>query len=811
MRTGKLALLFLALYLIFLGGSAYYNLIFPVRVVHHVLITLLLAGWLIARLRRGEGLPRTPVNTPLYAMVAVWFVTALLSVDPRMALEGVWFQVTHVLFFFVLVSRFQQGYPRDTMEIQFFMAAVVVLLSGLEIASWYFGLGFVPGTETGWIDVIGPGRWLPSGAPRLSLAMNISTLLAGYVAPLIPLTVGWAWTTPRRDYRRALWLLGVALGVILLLTFSRGGWIGAAVGLGVLGVFRLINIPSRWQRLPLPVTIGLAIAAGAVLVIGVVTVSVQSVRVGGDQERVEMWRGAAAMTQDDPLSGVGPGQFGRAYRSYRDLVGVQDKLVSAHNLYLNVMAETGLPGLLVGIWFVIAFLRGWWRRWQAAESPAERLRLAACLAGLVTLAFHSLVDVFTITPIALLAALLAAYSLVGYRSRLAGPIPPDRPVTGLVALLIVVGYGVWFIPMDMAQARFQASQRGGEEALAEAQTAAALDPALDLYELQQAYLLGEQAGDDPDALNAAADAYDHALALEPTWDTGWLNRAALAERQDEIETALAALEQAASMTPFNTAWLHWARIAEAHEVRPEEAIVGAYSRYIRESASGLPASPFWTETLLRRQALDSFLNDAGLSVRYVVLTSNDPSRAALLVPETPTTAEEWWVVGHARLRAGDSEDAVVAFSEAVRLAPAVGDYHLALANAKATLDREASTRDFALGLLLGPYLESPIPAQVALAPTPEAQERLRLSALTGRVLSGEFAATMYGRPAVFDLLPEVRPLGPARLQLDPVYDQAALYREAGRMDDAMNVYRAILDAAPYERDAAQALADLTAP
>src|SRR5215212_4073493 len=194
MRSRRFPLLFLAIYLVFLGGSAYFGLFFPVRVLHHAVMTLLLAGWLINRIRRGCGLPSTPLNPPIYAAVAVWFVSAVVSIDPRMSLENVWFPVVHVLLFFGLVDLFQRGRQRIVFETQFFVAALVVLLSALEVASWYFGLGIIPGTETGWAEVIGAGLALPVKPPRLALALSISTLLAGYVAPLVTLTIGWALT-----------------------------------------------------------------------------------------------------------------------------------------------------------------------------------------------------------------------------------------------------------------------------------------------------------------------------------------------------------------------------------------------------------------------------------------------------------------------------------------------------------------------------------------------------------------------------------------------------------------------------------------
>src|SRR5262249_52464120 len=135
--------------------------------------------------------------------------------------ENLWFPLCHLIFFYILADLFQGGRQRLVIETQFMLGAAIVLLSGLELASWYFGLGLIPGTQIGWINVIGPGAWLPLRPLRLALAMNISTLLAGYVAPLVTVTAAWALTARRRDYRRVLWILTGALLVVMILTFSR--------------------------------------------------------------------------------------------------------------------------------------------------------------------------------------------------------------------------------------------------------------------------------------------------------------------------------------------------------------------------------------------------------------------------------------------------------------------------------------------------------------------------------------------------------------------------------------------------------------
>lgn len=808
MRLARVAVILLVVYLVFVGGSAWYNLIFPVRVIHHALLTGLLALWLIGRLRRDGQLPHSPLNLPIGAAVGVWIASALFSADPRMAFENLWFQLIHVLFFFILVDWLQRGRERLILEATWMVGAVVVLLSGLEFASWYLGLGFIPGTGIGWADVLDQ-TLIPLELPRLSLAMNISTLLAGFVAPLTAFTAAWSFTARRRDLRVALRLLAALLVIVLVLTFSRGGYLSLLMAVGVFGAFRLIQasqvtgrIPARW------IAVGAGFV-GVVAVSGFIIFSITQARAGntGDEGRLDMWQSAVRLTASHPLTGVGPGLFGRAFRDVRDATIVQDKLASAHNAYLNNAAETGLPGVAVGLWLAGAFLWAWFRQWRSAQTPARRMRLEGALAALMGLAVHSLVDVFTITPVVLLSLMLVAYCLVPEPGAPASPEPRRRAPRYLLpglGLMAVLGYGLWFIQLDRAQAAYLASLRGEPGAI---QTAAALDPGLRLYALQEAYQRA-QTSTNP---QAALEAYAQALALEPSWEIGWLNTAALHLRAGDDAAALIALDRARQINGRGPGSVHWAALAERLNAAPAPApdVLAAYQLALGSHPS-LPLAAFWWESPLRRDALSRYAADLSLDGQYRIWAVHDPARAAGLVPAAPATAPDWWIVGEHRLTVlADPAGAAEAFTRAIALAPRAGDYYVARARARWPSDPAGAGRDLDMATLLGTTHEYPDAVRALLTGDPAQVTRLRAGALPPRIPSQEFAAVLYGgRPAVFDSLPDVRLIGPGRVAMSPWYAVAEARLAAGDREGALNAYRAILDYAPDEPDARARLAAL---
>jgi O-antigen ligase len=68
------------------------------------------------------------------------------------------------------------------------------------------------------------------------------------------------------------------------------------------------------------------------------------------------WRGAAGMTADHPLLGVGWGNFGLYYPRYRLPLGVEE-VKDPHNLFVRGFAELGLAG---GALFIAFALWIWW-------------------------------------------------------------------------------------------------------------------------------------------------------------------------------------------------------------------------------------------------------------------------------------------------------------------------------------------------------------------------------------------------------------------------------------------------------------------
>lgn len=253
---------------------------------------------------------------------------------------------------------------------------------------------------------------------HFALLLAIGCLLAPIWAVLRSRRSGSSWRGP------------VALGVttlfilLILISGSRAGLALGALGLlmGAVIVLGHVRASLRGPRWLLPAALGGALAVA----IGLIAVSVTLGRaLSLDRalaiDPVEDLRFRAAPTVIAMVKlyfpfGTGAGGFDPLYRLHEPLGLLGFAYFNrAHNDFLEVLLEYGLPGLIllagVGVWWVWATI-GAWRR--PPNPPVLLARAASALLLLVALA--SIVDYPARTPI-MTALLVVAFAWLGRRTR----------------------------------------------------------------------------------------------------------------------------------------------------------------------------------------------------------------------------------------------------------------------------------------------------------------------------------------------------------------------------------------------------------
>ena len=109
--------------------------------------------------------------------------------------------------------------------------------------------------------------------------------------------------------------------------------------------------------------------------------------------RFDLWQAALQMALDHPLLGVGPDNFRWRYGDYAGLQA-WDTGIHANNLYLEMLADTGMIGLLAFLWFSWRLAReGMWRLRNDQTDRSWLLGLGL-VAGLATWYIHGFFDYF---------------------------------------------------------------------------------------------------------------------------------------------------------------------------------------------------------------------------------------------------------------------------------------------------------------------------------------------------------------------------------------------------------------------------------
>ncbi len=99
--------------------------------------------------------------------------------------------------------------------------------------------------------------------------------------------------------------------------------------------------------------------------------------------RFALLQTAGRMVADHPVLGVGLGAYAHANRDYNPALGAYD----THNTYVNIAAETGLPGLILFLAMMVSLLR----EAIAARRYADRLGSSSGAAELPRWLFLGLI------------------------------------------------------------------------------------------------------------------------------------------------------------------------------------------------------------------------------------------------------------------------------------------------------------------------------------------------------------------------------------------------------------------------------------
>jgi O-antigen ligase len=389
--------------------------------IGQIALIVTLGAWLLHAVRsRKRHIPRSPFNLPLLAFLGAASLSLLNALSVGFTLKELikWAQLLLVMWLVIDLAG-----PRrwSTVVGMVLAAAAVQALVGV----WQFGLR---GDGPEHFRILGDRFYRAYGT------FEQPNPYGGFIGLILPVSIGLAlgavqrwghpilevWQTHRpewlnrlahiavnRDFLRflALAVLSGLLLAALVMSWSRGAWLG--FGAATLAV--LFSWPRKaW----LGATLVMGTVLAGMLALGlhllpaalaerltgfsefVQTFDVRGVDITPENyavvERLAHWQTAQEMARYHPWLGTGFGNYEPVYPGYA-LINWPYPLGHAHNIYLNLLAETGVVGLsaYLALWITI-----FWQTWRVTRHTRLWPRAVAIgLMGTWThLTVHQLLD-----------------------------------------------------------------------------------------------------------------------------------------------------------------------------------------------------------------------------------------------------------------------------------------------------------------------------------------------------------------------------------------------------------------------------------
>ncbi len=403
-----------------------------------VLLLLTLASWIgRGMVRRRLVLPATRLKIPL----AVFMLAAVLSLPGAISIElGIkellkWVEIALIAMMVADLARPSSGAQSEEVGASNYLPGrdrilVMLLMAGLlqaAVGIWQFGLrgdgpehfAILGGFYRAYGTFEQPNPY--GGFMNLTALLALGTMI-GRLSTFAESLGRRGESSPRVERHKALrsspgqWLVfaivlvsSVAATLGLIFSWSRGAWLGFVAGAAVL----LLYWPERLRR-------GLLLLASVsflCIVVLLVGVRLDMVPAGaidrlsdfrqdvfyGDVrgvdindanyavlERLAHWQASLEMARDHLWLGVGFGNYEAAYATYA-LINWPDALGHAHNYYLNILAETGVIGLVAYLFLWLVVIRQTAACLKRSRWP-DRGVVLGLLAAWVAISLHHLVD-----------------------------------------------------------------------------------------------------------------------------------------------------------------------------------------------------------------------------------------------------------------------------------------------------------------------------------------------------------------------------------------------------------------------------------
>ncbi|MBU0707986.1 O-antigen ligase family protein [Patescibacteria group bacterium] len=356
--------------------------------ISQLLTLILIVAWLARGIiNRNLKIARSPIAIPMLVFLLVNILALTNALNLERALLVLAFTAFTMLFSY-MVTQLVTDEERLTKVIRILLiTTTIVCLFGV----WQFFGDMIdlPTSLTGLREHYTKDVF---GFPRIQSTALEPLYFANFL--LLPISLLFVFLVSRSSAIKKIWLLPlfVLAGLNMVLTVSRGGYLGVAVILLVIGLFYLKKM-FRWKFL-----LSLIAGVAVVWVVAVYALGFGDIfRLNSDTflthvqnafsgpayiERVETIEWAQQAWLDEPWIGIGPGQYG-PYVSTHPYVVPDEGWKIVNNEFIELLAETGILGLVSFVVILLLLITRSIKAIMRAQSNYLKAIMVALLATLL--------------------------------------------------------------------------------------------------------------------------------------------------------------------------------------------------------------------------------------------------------------------------------------------------------------------------------------------------------------------------------------------------------------------------------------------
>jgi len=348
------------------------------------IITLIaLASFLITKTWQGDfHWIKTPLDKPIILLLALCAISFAFSLHRPTSFQALILLLNYLVIFYLTIHTFRTR--RDILHLIYVIIGVAFFLALFGLFK-YFGTNPFPWWE--YTDI-------PQSTHRLASTYGNPDHLAGFMEMALPLLLGLLLLGYTRGQTTLFLYITCMVLAALILTLSRGAWIGIAAGLIFMGACLFLDRFFHRKRLLIGITATTILALFIILsttpVVERIIETTEKDTESNLYSRILGWQGTIDMIREYPLAGTGPGTYSYAVTKYQP-PGLTLHRTMAHNDYLHFIGETGVAAIAV---FVIGAIAVFSKGLKKIRNQSRLVRGTTLggLGALTAIIFHSFFD-----------------------------------------------------------------------------------------------------------------------------------------------------------------------------------------------------------------------------------------------------------------------------------------------------------------------------------------------------------------------------------------------------------------------------------